>query len=76
MLSVEASLGRSSLRTAPGNDSKGDPSPRLVIWSGKYHHPETVLNDLYTFDAGADRWRAVYRLSMEDGAKEHYPAPR
>ncbi len=70
-------LGRSALQTQqPGNASDGNPDPRVILWSGKVHHSEAVFNDLYTFNVAADRWRAIYRLSMEDGSKQHYPAPR
>jgi len=69
-------LGRSALQTVAGNVSEGNPSPRVVLWSGKVQHAEAVFNDLYTYDVAGERWRAMYRISMEDGAKEHYPAPR
>jgi hypothetical protein len=69
-------LGRDILRVGGRDDDTDRASPKVLLWSGKVQHAEAVFNDLYTFDMAADRWRAIYRLSMEDGAKENYPAPR
>ena len=47
-----------------------------MVWSGKQHRPNTVYDDLYTFDVRARKWRALYTVTIRDRLPTELPSPR